>query len=349
MITRGDLVPLTRDGNMAAGDLLAGKIGYAKGKRFVGTMPNNAGDVACVSAHASGTALHVIPATGYTDGSDDASTVAGADVILGNVLTTSTDGVVTLASSVAEDNYVYPIGGYVHSGSDTDTSITYTGDAVPASSTPAWSEVGTADVESVSGGILTLRTAGTNVRYVVNFDNNITNADNAVVRLRFKKEAGGSITTDQGVHLTFQNGTKGYIINFSNDLAGSILYKNSGGTDTTLVTGQVYTDYADWELFVIGGVMRVFKNGVKVGADVAAASCVAGSPTDLYGGFYCYGDVHSLIDSATFQFNANQIIPPYAIGGTAANYLVANTGAIGTFGYIPSSLVGMKISASTLL
>lgn len=58
----------------------------------VGTMPNNAGDVAAVSAHmGAGTTIHLIPATGYTDGADDASTVdlttVDADLIAANIKT----------------------------------------------------------------------------------------------------------------------------------------------------------------------------------------------------------------------------------------------------------------------
>lgn len=50
------------------------------------TMPNNAGDVAAVSAHSGGAGtIHVIPAAGYTDGSDDAAVVTDADFIAGNI------------------------------------------------------------------------------------------------------------------------------------------------------------------------------------------------------------------------------------------------------------------------
>lgn len=53
-------------------------------------LNNNAGDVACVSAHMdTGTTLHVIPATGYTDGVDDATTVdlttVDADLVTANI------------------------------------------------------------------------------------------------------------------------------------------------------------------------------------------------------------------------------------------------------------------------
>jgi len=61
--------------------VLSGKIGYVNGVKITGTMPNNAGDVAAVSAHMdAGTVLHVVPATGYTDGSDDAVTIDLATV-----------------------------------------------------------------------------------------------------------------------------------------------------------------------------------------------------------------------------------------------------------------------------
>ena len=51
-----------------------------------GTMPNNAGDVAAISSHSGGGGtIHVVPATGYTDGSDDASVITDANFIAGNI------------------------------------------------------------------------------------------------------------------------------------------------------------------------------------------------------------------------------------------------------------------------
>ena len=77
---------------IAAGTVLDSKVGFVNGSKITGTMPNNAGDVASVSAHMdAGTVLHVVPAAGYTDGSDDVSTVdlatVDADLAAGNVKT----------------------------------------------------------------------------------------------------------------------------------------------------------------------------------------------------------------------------------------------------------------------
>lgn len=56
--------------------------------RRTGTMPVNSGDVAAVSYHRSGTSLHIIPATGYTDGVDDATVITDADFVDTNFPTT---------------------------------------------------------------------------------------------------------------------------------------------------------------------------------------------------------------------------------------------------------------------
>jgi hypothetical protein len=75
---------------IAVGTVLSGKVGYVNGSKITGTMANNAGDVSSVSAHmAVGTNLHVVPAAGYTDGVDDASTVdlavVDTDLVTGNI------------------------------------------------------------------------------------------------------------------------------------------------------------------------------------------------------------------------------------------------------------------------
>ena len=79
-------------GDAVVGEVLDGKFFYKDNyqTKLEGTMPNNAGDVASVSAHMdAGTVLHVVPAEGYTDGSDDATTVdlavVDADLATGNI------------------------------------------------------------------------------------------------------------------------------------------------------------------------------------------------------------------------------------------------------------------------
>ena len=70
---------------ITAATVLSGKIGFVNGAQITGTMPNRAGDVAAVSYHVSGTSLHIIPASGYVDGVDDATTITDADFISGNI------------------------------------------------------------------------------------------------------------------------------------------------------------------------------------------------------------------------------------------------------------------------
>ncbi len=75
----------------AEGTALASKVltGYTFSNNsdtgISGSMPNRAGDVAAVSYHRDGTSIHVIPAQGYTDGSDDASVITDADFVTGNI------------------------------------------------------------------------------------------------------------------------------------------------------------------------------------------------------------------------------------------------------------------------
>lgn len=79
-------------GDAVVAEVLDGKFFYKDDatSKLEGTMPNNAGDVAAVSAHMGATTnLHVVPAAGYTDGSDDAATIdlatVDADLVTGNI------------------------------------------------------------------------------------------------------------------------------------------------------------------------------------------------------------------------------------------------------------------------
>ena len=100
----------------------------------VGTMPNNAGDVASVSAHMdAGTVLHVVPAEGYADGVNDATTVnlatVDADHTAKNIIDLVTDlGVVgtdTSMSSSGGGGKTAQITFYSNAGPQTTTSATY--------------------------------------------------------------------------------------------------------------------------------------------------------------------------------------------------------------------------------
>ena len=72
-------------GTATVSDLLSGITASADAGDLIGEMPNNAGDVAAVSSHADGTSIHVIPATGYCDGADDAAVITDADFVAANI------------------------------------------------------------------------------------------------------------------------------------------------------------------------------------------------------------------------------------------------------------------------
>jgi hypothetical protein len=66
--------------------------GFVNGAKITGEMPVNTGNVAAVSAHMDATTvLHVVPATGFTDGVTDATvidlTTVDADLITTNIKT----------------------------------------------------------------------------------------------------------------------------------------------------------------------------------------------------------------------------------------------------------------------
>lgn len=75
----------TSDATANAGRILAPYTAYVAAGKVTGAMPNNAGDVAAVSYHADGTSIHVVPAEGYTDGTDDAVVITDADFVAENI------------------------------------------------------------------------------------------------------------------------------------------------------------------------------------------------------------------------------------------------------------------------
>lgn len=80
----------TQDSDAVAAEILATKTAFVNGSKVTGTMPNNTGTVASVSAAmGEGTTLNVVPAAGYTDGVDDASSVdlaaVDADLAAANI------------------------------------------------------------------------------------------------------------------------------------------------------------------------------------------------------------------------------------------------------------------------
>lgn len=121
--------PAVLTGDAAVTNVLTGKTFYKDStEQLTGTMPNNAGDKAAVSAHmATGTVLHVVPAAGYTDGTDDAATIDLATVDADLAAENIKDGVSLLGvtgsyaapgfswTSVDEDGYVQDV---VYTGFD---------------------------------------------------------------------------------------------------------------------------------------------------------------------------------------------------------------------------------------
>lgn len=99
-------------GDAVVANVLTGKTFYKDNyqSKLTGTMPNNAGDVASVSGHMGvGTTLHVVPATGYTDGVDDATTIDLAVVDPDLVATNIATGVAVLGVTGTYDTSVTPI------------------------------------------------------------------------------------------------------------------------------------------------------------------------------------------------------------------------------------------------
>jgi hypothetical protein len=75
----------TSDATAAQSEILDGETAYIASGKVTGSMPNNAGNVNAVSYHADGTSLHIIPAQGYTDGSDDATVITDSDFTAANI------------------------------------------------------------------------------------------------------------------------------------------------------------------------------------------------------------------------------------------------------------------------
>jgi hypothetical protein len=75
----------TSTGDATAAQILSGKKAWVDGAEVTGSMTNRAGDTSAVSSHASSTSIHVVPAGGYYDGSDDASVITDADFIASNI------------------------------------------------------------------------------------------------------------------------------------------------------------------------------------------------------------------------------------------------------------------------
>jgi len=78
---------LALTGDAGVANVLSGKLFYKDDAKtqLEGTMPNNAGDVAAESYHRDSTSLHIVPAEGYTDGIDDATTITDANFIAANI------------------------------------------------------------------------------------------------------------------------------------------------------------------------------------------------------------------------------------------------------------------------
>lgn len=129
----------TTSGTAIAAEILATKVAWVDGIEITGSMANNAGDVEAVSAHAGATThIHVIPATGYVDGSDDATVIdlldvptEGAKLITGNIKAGVTLFGVAGKASVVEtaDGTVKAIGTITTSGDGAEAGNTVLIDA----------------------------------------------------------------------------------------------------------------------------------------------------------------------------------------------------------------------------
>lgn len=110
--------PCTLTGDAAVGNVLSAKTFYNTdpNTKSTGTMANNAGDVAAVSSHAGAAGeIHVVPAAGYTDGSDDASVITDADFVAGSIIheknifgidgTVPINGTLTFSGTYATSTY----------------------------------------------------------------------------------------------------------------------------------------------------------------------------------------------------------------------------------------------------
>lgn len=72
-------------GNATASNLLSGKTASVDAGDIIGTMPDRAGDTACLSSSVSGTTLKLLASNGYRDGVDDNVTITDADFIAANI------------------------------------------------------------------------------------------------------------------------------------------------------------------------------------------------------------------------------------------------------------------------
>jgi len=128
-------------GDAIAAEVLTGKKFYSDdpATQLTGTMPNNSGNVNAVSYHADGTSLHIVPAQGYTDGSDDATVITDANHVPEHIKAGITDFGVegTYAIELTGDAAVSD----VKSGKtfyNTDTGTKETGTYVPPSDDDAY-------------------------------------------------------------------------------------------------------------------------------------------------------------------------------------------------------------------
>lgn len=80
-----DIAGISSDATAVQAEILNGKTAYIASGKTTGSMPNNAGNVNAVSYHRDGTSLHIVPAQGYTDGSDDATVITDSDFVNTNI------------------------------------------------------------------------------------------------------------------------------------------------------------------------------------------------------------------------------------------------------------------------
>ncbi len=75
----------TSDATAIAAQLLINATAYVNGVKITGSMPNRAGDTACLASSVSGTTLKLRASQGYRDGTDDNVTITDANWVEGNI------------------------------------------------------------------------------------------------------------------------------------------------------------------------------------------------------------------------------------------------------------------------
>lgn len=125
---------------------------------------------------------------------------------------------------------------------------------------------------SVSGGILNIATSAANW-YMIGKLFNMVPDKLASVEALFKKNSGTGVD-GWGFTLQLNHGDRKSEVNFSNN--GTIYYRNTSDSFTSIITGQDFSTYATWKISCSStSGLKVYKNGVQVGSTVNYSSLIA--------------------------------------------------------------------------